>query len=267
MIRKPIVDGKFYPHTEETLTAMIESFMPKISSKISAKGIVLPHAGYTYSGKVAVTTVSKIIPRKRVVILGADHVGIAASAVLGEKGKWQIPLGQIPVDEELSEMILNSGDSVREDSYTHAQEHSIEAVLPVLGYFFGGFQFVPVICQVSHLDMYKKIAAQISKAVKKIKDDVLFVASTDMTHYEPDQTVRKKDRFALESIVNLDEEGLLRQVDRENITICGVGALVVLILCMKLIGVRKAQVSLYQTSGDSSGDYSSVVGYAGVIFN
>ena len=267
MIREPIVSGQFYPDSEKKLKGLIESFLPKESSRMAAKALILPHAGFIYSGKVAVTTVSKIMAKKRVIILGPKHTGYGEDFSLWAKGGWKIPFGCINIDEDLAKLILKNHDYIKEDYLAHQFEHSIEVELPILYYFFNDFKFVPIACSVADVDIYRKIAQGLSEAVRGIKEEVLFVASTDMSHYEPDATARKKDRSAIESIINLDEEDLVKRVRRDSISMCGIAPVAILLSCMKSLGAKKAQVALYQTSGDASGDYSSVVGYAGIVIS
>jgi len=267
MKREPVVSGQFYPHRTEDLRRIIEDFDPKESSKISAKGIILPHAGYPYSGQVAVTTVGKVLAKRRLIIAGPNHTGRGANFSLWPKGSWRIPFGEIEIDQDLAQSILNKGDLIQEDYEAHLQEHSIEVELPILHYFFGKFKFVPIACMRTSLETYQAVATQIFEAIKDCKEEILFVASTDLTHYEPDQSARKKDRFAIEAIVNLDEKELLDKINTLNITMCGVAPVAILISCLKKLGAKKSQVALYQTSGDNSGDYSAVVGYVGMIIN
>ncbi len=267
MVRKPVVSGQFYPQSPEDLKNIIESFKPKETTKISAKGIILPHAGYVYSGKVATVTTARVLFKKRVIILGTNHSGLGEKFSLYSKGKWEIPLGEIAIDEDLALKILSAGKYVKEDTLAHKFEHSIEVELPILRYLGGEFRFVPIVCSYGSLEEYRKVGLQIYEAIKEIKEEVLLVASSDMTHYEPEAKARKKDRSAIEAILNLDEEDLLRRVERENISMCGVSPVCVLLVCSKLLGAKKAQVVLYQTSGESSGDYTSVVGYVGVVIS
>lgn len=267
MVRESVVSGQFYPAGKEKLTTLISSLRPKESAKISAKAIIIPHAGYIYSGRVAVVTVSRVLARKQVIILGTNHTGHGSDFALWAKGGWKTPLGEIEIAEDLAKLIIEKGDYIKEEYLAHKFEHSIEVELPIISYFFNAYSFIPIACQVSDVSTYQNVAAQIYEGIKSIKEDVILVASTDMTHYEPDATARKKDREALEYIINLDEEGLVRKVTKDNISMCGVAPVAILINLVKRLGARKAQVALYQTSGDVSGDYSSVVGYAGVIIS
>lgn len=267
MLREAIVSGQFYQQDKQQLEEFIQTLTPKESTKMSARAIILPHAGYVYSGRVAITTVSKILPKKRIIILGNNHTGYGENFSLWSKGRWKTPLGDIAIDEELAMLILEKGNLIKEDYLAHKFEHSIEVELPILRYFFKEFSFVPIACQLLDLKHYGEAASQIYEAIRMIKDDILLVASTDLTHYESDASARKKDMVAIQDIINLDEEGLLGSVRRERISMCGVAPVAILLSCVKKMGARKAQVALYQTSGDSSGDYSSVVGYVGIIIN
>jgi AmmeMemoRadiSam system protein B len=267
MLREAIVSGQFYPADKQQLEGFIEACAPKESTKMSARAIILPHAGYVYSGKVAITTVSKILPKKRIIILGNNHTDYGEDFSLWSKGKWKTPLGNITIDEELATLILEKGNLIKEDYLAHKFEHSIEVELPILYYFFKEFSFVPIACQMVDTKSYEEAASQIYEAIRMIKEDILLVASTDLTHYEPDASCRKKDMLAIQDIINLDEESLLGSVRKERISMCGVAPVAVLLCCVKKMGARKAQVALYQTSGDTSGDYSSVVGYVGIIIS
>jgi len=270
-MRAPAVSGQFYPDSRQGINEFIKQCLAadpasaKNVSRMKARGIILPHAGYIYSGKVAVTTVSKILPAQKLIILGPNHTGLGEPFSLWPKDAWEVPGADIPIDEKLTSDILAAGDLIKADRLAHLREHSIEVELPILQYFFKRFSFAAIACQTASLAEYEKIAGQICSAVKKQKEDVLLVASSDMTHYEPDAAARKKDTKVLEHIVALDPEGMLETIDTLASSMCGAAPVAILLCCLRKLGARKAQVALYQTSGDSGGDYNEVVGYAGVI--
>jgi len=264
MTRKPIVADQFYSADPHRLKKTIEGFREKETSKIDAKGVILPHAGYIYSGKVATITVEKIKPKNKVIVLGPNHTGLGKPFSMFAKGEWETPFGTIRVEEELAQQILSNSNIIEEDYAAHLHEHSIEVELPILYHFFGEFKLVPIVCATADLETYRKVAYDISKAVNN-KSDILIVASSDMTHYEEDSQARKKDSIAIESIMKLDEENLLKQARKNNISMCGIAPVCILIACCKLLKAHKATVTLYQTSADTSGDYSSVVGYLGAV--
>ncbi|MCP4653532.1 MAG: AmmeMemoRadiSam system protein B [Candidatus Omnitrophica bacterium] len=265
MIRKPVVEGQFYPKKINEIATIIENFRLKQSSRTNARGIVMPHAGYIYSGRVAATTVNQVQPKKKIIILGPNHSGHGKNFALWAKGSWKISDNNVKIDETIAQSILKEDGLIEEDYGAHEFEHSIEVQLPILHYFFKEFEFVPITCKLSTLNNYRQCANQIFQAVKKIKEDILLIASTDMTHYQADARARSKDRLAIEKIIDLDDDGLLKIVAKENISMCGAAPTAILIACLKQMGARKAQVTLYQTSGDTGGDKESVVGYAGII--
>ncbi|MFH1772342.1 MAG: AmmeMemoRadiSam system protein B [Candidatus Omnitrophota bacterium] len=267
MLRKPVASGHFYPQTKEDILAFIEQNKQESSQRKNALGIILPHAGYVCSGQVAVKTVGSIIPKKTAVILGPNHGGLGESFSVWANGEWETPVGNIEINKELSENILKQSGTLKEDYLAHKFEHSIEVTLPIIKYFLGDFNMVAVSCKAAPLGVYRKIALEIFNAVKPSLKDMIFFASSDMTHYEPDQTVRKKDRQAIDCIVKLDEEALVAAVKKYGITMCGIAGVAILIALTKLCGAKKAQVIMYQTSGDTCSDYNSVVGYAGITIS
>jgi len=265
MIRKPVVSGQFYPGDPLELDAMVQAMVrPGPLSKTVAKGIILPHAGYIYSGNVAASTVNKVVVKDKLILLGPNHTGIGADFALYDKGSWQIPLGEIPIDETIAQKIVAAGDMIAADTTAHRAEHSLEVELPILFHFNPGISIVPIACKPARNSVYRAVAQQICRAVKN-NNSVMFVVSTDMTHYEPDAAARKKDSLAIEQIINIDPEGLSDTVRKNNISMCGEAPTAVFLYCMKEMAARKAQVVLYQTSGDAGGDKTSVVGYVGIM--
>ena len=267
MLRKPVVNGQFYPADKKKLTAAIGALIPQAASKISAKGLILPHAGYAYSGAVAAATVAKVLPKKRLIILGNNHSGLGTSFALWSEGEWETPFGSIKIDEKLAKTILERSDLIKSDCLAHVAEHSIEVQLPIVSYCFGEFQFVPIACRISSLEIYREVAEQLFEAVKNIKNEILMIATSDLTHYEPDSAARRKDSMLIESIINLDEGDMLKKIKKEDISACGEAPVAILISCLKKMGAKKSQVIRYQTSADTSGDATSVVGYAGIVIN
>lgn len=259
--------GQFYPSNSAEIEKFITKCVDATSSKIHAKGVILPHAGYIYSGGVAAQTMSRVIPKKKLIILGPNHSGFGEFFSVYPGGLWRTPMGDIEVDSELVAGIIERGTEIKKDSLAHKFEHSIEVELPIIKYFFDEFTIVPIVCATASWDVYKKVGQQIFEGIKEVRGDVLVIASGDMTHYEPEAQARKKDSLAIESIVKLDEEELIARVKEKNISMCGVATIPIMLIVTKLMGATKAEVVKYQTSGDITGDYSAVVGYLGAIIN
>lgn len=265
MIREPIAAGQFYPGSSDGLRGMLESMVDDRADKVEAIGLISPHAGYIYSGMVAGAVISKIKFGDTFVILGPNHTGRGKGFSIMTKGSWVTPLGDTEIDAELGKQILRSSSYLEEDYVAHQFEHSLEVQVPFLQYFNPDVRIVPIVMAQARGNVYKKIGKELAGAIKESKKKVIILASSDMTHYEPQESARKKDNKAIEAILNLDEDELLRRVAEFDISMCGYAPVVSLIAAAKEMGATKAELVKYQTSGDASGDYSSVVGYAGIL--
>ncbi len=265
MIRQPAVSGQFYPGSPAKLKEMIAGMVDEKAAREEAVGLILPHAGYIYSGPVAAAAVSRIQPKDNFVILGPNHTGMGKPFSIMTEGTWQTPLGNVEIDSELAKKILASSRYLEEDSGAHRFEHSIEVQLPFLQYFKENIKLVPIVLSQAPGKAYKEIGRGIAKAIKESGREVVIIASSDMTHYEPQAQAQEKDSQAIEAILALDEDELLRRIDELNITMCGYAPVVSLISASKELEANEAELVRYQTSGDATGDFSAVVGYAGII--
>lgn len=266
-IRKPAVAGQFYPDSATQLRAQIEGFADKKTEKLEVIACILPHAGYTYSARVAVNTVSAIKIKEKIILLGPNHTGRGVAFSLMADGAWQTPLGSVKIDQQLAGMLLKHSRYLEADTLAHQDEHSLEVELPILQYFRPDFQIVPIAISAQDPAVLKQIGRDIALAIKEsgIQDSILIVASSDMTHYEPQAQAEEKDRRAIEAIIRLDEDGLTAVIHEYDISMCGYAPVSVMLGAAKLLGAKTGKLIKYQTSADSSGDKSSVVGYAGMV--
>jgi hypothetical protein len=244
---------------------MIKEMIEEKVEREEVIGLVSPHAGYMYSGPVAGALVSRIKFKDTFIIIGPNHTGRGKAFSIMTEGVWQTPLGNVEIDSELAKRILGSSRYLKEDEVAHLDEHSIEVQLPFLQYFRPDVKFVPIVLSFGTGDIYQEIGRDIARAVKDLKREVVIMTSSDMTHYESQESAHWKDTQAIEAIVELNEDELLSRVQGLNITMCGYGPAVSLISAAKELGATRAELVKYQTSGDTTGDYSSVVGYAGII--
>ena len=265
MIRNPVVAGQFYPASASELKSMIKRMVDEKVAKEEVIGLISPHAGYIYSGAVAGAAISRIKFKDTFIIMGPNHTGSGKPFSIMTEGRWKTPLGEVETDSELGRQILANSRYLQEDKAAHLGEHSIEVQLPFLQYFKTDFKLVPIILAHAGGTIYKEIGKEIAKAVKESGKKVVIIASSDMTHYESQASAQKKDTQAIEAILDLDEDELLKRVDEFNISMCGYAPAVSLIAAAKELGAKEAELVKYQTSGDVTGDYSSVVGYAGII--
>ena len=265
MIRKPSVAGQFYPALASDLQAATKDMVKEDVVKEVVIGMVLPHAGYIYSGPVAGATISRVKLKNTLIIMGPNHTGAGPPLSIMTEGSWETPLGEVEIDSELGKKILATSKHLEEDDKAHIYEHSIEVQLPLLQYFKPDFKLVPMIFGHSSGAIYKEVGKEIAAAIKELGKEVVIIASSDMSHYEPQESAQKKDTQAIDAILKLDEDELLKRVAELNITMCGYAPAVSLIVAAKEMGATSAELVKYQTSGDVTGDYSAVVGYAGII--
>jgi AmmeMemoRadiSam system protein B len=270
-LRLPIVAGAFYPGAPDALRRTVRALLEGDGESVvhggpGALGLIVPHAGYIYSGPTAGRGFRRAAAASTpdtVVVLGANHTGFGSTVCLDDHDAWSTPLGTVPVDRDLVERLVARGIAV--DRTAFVREHSIEVQLPFLQQLFPpGPAIVPICVQHGPYDTLADAGRTIAELVAG--RSVWIVASSDFTHYEPDETARRIDRRALARITAFDPAGFFRDVVSERMTICGAAAIVVLMKAAAGIGLRTVELVDYTTSGDTGGDRAAVVGYAAVSF-
>jgi AmmeMemoRadiSam system protein B len=265
MARPPAVAGRFYPENPQALLEEVQLHLEQKTPKVSAKGVIAPHAGFKYSGDVAGTVYSRVEIPDTVILLGPNHTGMGERIAICSHGSWIMPFGDLEIDTNLAKAILQELPIARESEEAHRLEHSLETQLPFLQYFRKQFKFVPICLMRLSFDECQMLAHAIVRVVRSYDRPVLIVASSDMTHYESHICASEKDHRAIEQILKMDPEGLFRTVETEGITMCGVNPATVMLAACKELGATQAELARYMTSGEVSGDMDQVVGYAGVV--
>jgi AmmeMemoRadiSam system protein B len=267
MVRQPAVAGTFYPGGAQQLRAQLQALFPAAGGTAPALGVVVPHAGYVYSGRVAAAVYARVALPDRCIILGPNHTGRGAGAAIMSAGEWETPLGRLAIDAELAAAIRAHTPGVAEDPVAHAREHSIEVQLPFLQHLGRPTRFVPL-CLLRHeFAACADVGQGLAAAVSQIAAPVLLVASTDMSHYLPRDQATALDRRALDAILALDAEGLHAVVRRLGISMCGVHAVTAMLVAARALGAGRAELVRYTDSGEAAGDTRQVVGYAGLTIS
>ena len=266
LIRNPAVAGQFYPGSPKALDALVRRLTRDVPEKAPARGIVVPHAGYVYSGGVAGETYSSLALPDRHVIFCPNHSGLGAEAAVMTRGAWRMPWGDVPIDPGLADRIAASSPLLADDASAHAREHSLEVQLPFIRRFRDPFSFVPVALGRLSLPECRALGDAVAGVVRDEASPPLLIASSDMSHYEPDAVARRKDEAAISRMLALDPEGLYKTVRSERISMCGVIPATVVLFAVLALGATSARLVKYATSGETSGDYGQVVGYAGLSF-
>lgn len=281
-VRRATVSGQFYEGRPSDLIKQIEQcFLHELgpqalpraeaSRERTSLGFVVPHAGYMYSGPVAAHAYYVLSLEKRpstIILLGPNHTGVGPSVSVYPEGFWETPLGKVPIDSKLAKLIVGNSRFARLDASAHEYEHSLEVQLPFLQYTLKkDFSIVPIVI----LNQTPKVAEDLAKAVltavkesEKDLSDVVILATTDLTHYEPHEVAYRKDKLVIEKIVQLDPEGMFRVVIDREVSMCGPGGVMTLIYMAKAVNAKGARLLRYITSGDVTGEKSWVVGYASI---
>jgi len=265
-IRTPAVAGRFYPGRREALLREIQKYTsPSAGERIAAIGCVVPHAGYMYSGHVAGAVYARIEVPEHCVILCPNHTGLGVDLAVMTATTWQTPLGSVAASVELGSQLLRRYPRLEEDSAAHVGEHAVEVQLPFLQTQQKNLHITPIAVGTRNLDVLRGLGEALADVIRSQSERVLIVASSDMNHYESDSVTRAKDRRAIERVLAMDARGLWEVVMNEDISMCGFGPTIVMLTAAKLLGATSAKLIKYATSGEISGDYNSVVGYAGIV--
>jgi MEMO1 family protein len=269
--RQPAVSGSFYPEDGAELARTIEaSFLDprgpgrlpvhKRASSRSIRAIVVPHAGYVYSGPIAALAYNRVAadaPASSILVLGVDHHGSGPLAALSDR-PWLTPLGSVPGDHQLVEALTHGPVVV--DEAAHRKEHSIEVQLPFLQYTEPKPVVVPLQIRTEAFETLESVAEVVRTAVRG--KDVLLVASTDFSHYVPAATARRLDALALERIVARDPRGLYDTVRKHGISMCGLAPTTVLLSALREEPLT-ARLLGWGHSGEAE-PMEEVVGYGAV---
>ena len=279
-VRKPAVAGSFYPASAREIQSMIGPWLHPVADGPAPQAVIVPHAGYVYSGEVAASAFNRI-PRghayKRIFLLGPSHrVGFNAASVQTQFPYAETPLGQVPVDIEVGKELISNGDGAfifRADA--HDREHCLEVQLPFLQTLFKEVPpIVPIVIGSQRLDVLEKLAEVLEPYYN---EENLFIISSDFSHYPSYEDAKKSDLFMAEAITTGGLEEFLdalRQVNKmdyagEDTAACGANAIATLLSMMDAQGrgYFQAEHVMYRNSGDSVyGDKDRVVGYNSIVF-
>ncbi len=274
-IRTPAVAGMFYPGEKNELKESIHqcflhSFgpgkLPPTEEKKKIYGVICPHAGYMYSGPIACHSFYSISSEspELFIIIGPNHWGVGCNVAAMKDCSWETPLGQVEVDSDAASELSKISNIVDLDFFSHTKEHSLEVQVPMLQEVYSKFKILPIIL----IDQEKNTAEEIGEAVATIskQKNSMIIGSSDFTHYEPNEFAHDQDKALIEPILDLDVDQFYKVLYEKNVTACGYGAIASTMIACKKLGATKGELLKYATSGDITGDTSSVVGYGSIIF-
>ena len=268
MVRLPCVAGQFYEDEPARLLKQVTACLPSVppkNTKRPAKAILVPHAGLMYSGGVAGEIYATLQWTSTVILLGPNHTGEGKPMSLSKAVSWRTPLGDVEIDRDLAQSLLRHAPELEEDEAAHRFEHSLEVQLPFIQLLSKKTKIVPIALGFSTPLAYKVFGTHLAEAIVASHRKVVVIASSDMTHYEPHERVKEKDRYAIEAILSVNPDELTRRVKEREISMCGYAPAMAMLSYAQERGATQGELLRYQTSGDASGDYASVVGYASIL--
>ena len=266
MDRHPIVAGQFYPGQPEALAELVREYLDAAQpGKTQAILTMAPHAGYVYSGAVAGRTLGAAGLAERVVLLGPNHTGYGKPLAVWPDGAWRFPGGSLDVESELARLIMSQEPGFEPDYEAHLGEHSLEVQLPFLWALNPETRIVPVSVSLRGQDGLIAAGRKLGLALKRYAEPVSLVVSSDMSHYLSQAKTKEQDALAIEAMLGLDPGGLYRVVRERAISMCGVLPMTLALAAALELGASRAELAAYATSGEASGDFNRVVGYAGII--
>lgn len=270
MLRPPAVAGHFYSSDPHALQAEVQRYRDPAAAPQPAVAGVCPHAGLTYSGHVAGALFSRLSLPAAAILIGPNHREVGPPISIYPEGAWLIPGASVTVHETLAERILQRFPLATADTTAHEREHCLEVLLPFLR-SAPAPQIVPILLRHADREVYRDLGQCLAEVLRDMAaasptpaeaEMPLLLASTDFNHYESDEITRSKDRQAIQAIEHLDAEALDTAIRTHRISMCGYGATMTVLHAARALGARQASLVKYATSGDITGDRSSVVGYA-----
>lgn len=273
--RAPAVAGRFYEGDTEALREQVRSMFTHrlgpgdvpspADDGESITGLVSPHAGLPYSGPVAAHGIAAVAKRERpdvLVLVGPNHTGMGDPVAVSEADGWRTPLGTVPVHDGLRADLVGRSSYATLDERAHGGEHSLEVQLPFFQFLYDRPpSIVPVVMGSQTPETIDDLGSSLTSAVETSEDSVLLVASTDLTHYEPQAVAESNDQQVIDRIEDLDADGLVDVVERESISMCGYGPTAAVIEASRSLGAQTGRCLQYATSGDVTGSTGEVVGY------
>ncbi|SEA74417.1 hypothetical protein SAMN05660420_03026 [Desulfuromusa kysingii] len=265
MLRQSTVAGSFYPAEPDVLSSQLDALLNSKRVPKPVKGIVVPHAGYVYSGAVAGAVFAEIEVPKQVILLGPNHHGVGDNVAVSGADAWATPLGNIPVADALRQQLIARIADLSIDDRAHKYEHSLEVMLPFLLRLQPDLHIVPISLGLLTLEESLHLGVALADVLQGLQDEVLLLASSDMNHFSSAAETQELDALAINAMTEYDLPRLFRVVRENQISMCGVIPAIIVMQAAYELGARSCKLIRYAHSGQVNGDQSRVVGYAGFI--
>ena len=264
-IRASILAGTWYPGNPEELSKAIQGYLSRVKQTGvdgTLKALIVPHAGYVYSGPVAAHGYRLLQKTQftRVILVGPSHRMSFAGVSVNLQSGYETPLGIVPVDQELAAKILKTGPHTRWLRKVHSGEHSLEIQLPFLQKVLQNFKIVPLIMGQQDFETCSHLSKTIAQVLSDA-EDTLIIASSDLSHFHSYHQAQALDRVFIERVGMFDPKGLSKDLLSGKCEACGGGPVITVLLAARELGANRTAILNYANSGDVTGDHRRVVGY------
>jgi len=269
-VRQAAVAGMFYPASAQEQKKMLDAMLeksPNCQPPVEASAVLVPHAGWIYSGQLAMDVLCQVRIPETVVIFCPKHRGVGSRWAVAPQQYWDFGGGQLENNTELVEEVIHGIPGFRGDEVSHRQEHAIEVLLPLIARLAPQTRVVGVVLGGGTLEDLREAADSWAKILRRQKSQPLLIISSDMNHFESEKRTQELDSLAMEALETLDPDRLYKTVMENKISMCGIHpAFLVMNILKKLGRLNSVKRVGHTTSAVSSGDLNHVVGYAGYIF-
>lgn len=261
----------FYPSDESALKKLTDKYLERVNPPLISDriyGLICPHAGYIYSGEVAAYAYRLLAGRHydTVIILGPSHYVEVPGAAVPDEDAFETPYGNVRLNRQMISRLVEDVAGVEIESRAHSEEHSIEVQLPLLQSVLSDFQIVPIVLGMPSFAFIKELARGLKKVLLG-NDQVLLIASTDLSHYHSYETASRLDRKTIDTVLSLDPETLYHSMNNGEVELCGAAGVMTLMETFADWGDMNIELLRYQNSGDVTGDHSHVVGYGSFVIH
>lgn len=267
-VRAAVVSGQFYPGVPAALKGQIRQLLAQARSQTDPKvrGLIVPHAGYDYSGPVAAEAYKTVQGRKfdAVIIVAFLHRCFLPGVLVDDAEFYETPLGRVPVDQEIVRKLRAFHPLLQGEFKGRLEEHSLEVQLPFLQEVIPGLKIVPVFLGTQNIHNITVLAGALVKVTEAL--ETLVVATSDLSHFHPYETAVQKDKRLMALFERADFEAIYDAYTKEEVEACGMGPMLTLLKLSKARGWKGPSLIRYENSGDVTGERGSVVGYAAMSF-
>ena len=266
VIRRPAVAGYYYPEDPEELRNQLRVLAQAEGPPEAAHAVIVPHGSFRHSGRITGQTLARVRVPRRCLVVSPSHAGSWGRWRIMLDGAYRTPLGDVPIDRACAAALHARCQWLDDDPEAQRGEHGIEVQLPFLQWLGPArLTVVPLLVGAGSYAEYVHMGHILAHVIRMQEEPVLLMASSDLSHYEPEEQARRQDQNLLAAITSMESEALRQVVEQDHLLMCGYGAVVCVLEAAKALGATRATLAAYGTSAEAGGDPHAVIGYAGCV--